>query len=137
MKRRKKQSFQQKMLYGLGALFAVSLLAFFAFFIGSYRTESQTEIGRMEEYNEQLAMNLDSVLDNTKSFLYLHFSEDKIRNLLTCDDSDIDPEGQKQTEKALEKYLKVLVDMGQDALRAAIVTKDGRVYKSVEEIQDD
>lgn len=31
MKRRKKQSFQQKMLYGLGALFAVSLLAFFAF----------------------------------------------------------------------------------------------------------
>ena len=37
MKRRKKQSFQQKMLYGLGALFAVSLLAFLPFMKRSYQ----------------------------------------------------------------------------------------------------
>lgn len=132
-----KKSFQQKMMYGFGALFAVSLLAFLVFFIRSYRREMQTEIEHMEEYNQQLAMNLDSVLDNTDSFLYLHFSDDKIRNLLCSDDSDIDPESQKAAEENLEEYLKLLVDMGHDVLRAVIVTEDGRLYKSVEEIEDD
>lgn len=91
----------------------------------------------MEEYNQQLAMNMDSVLDNTDSFLYLHFSDDKIRNLLCSDDSDIDPESQKAAEENLEEYLNLLVDMGHDVLRAVIVTEDGRIYKSVEEIEDD
>ena len=45
------------MMYGFGALFAVSLLAFLVFFIRSYRREMQTEIEHMEEYNQQLAMN--------------------------------------------------------------------------------
>ena len=45
-----KKSFQQKMMYGFGALFAVSLLAFLVFFIRSYRREMQTEIEHMEEY---------------------------------------------------------------------------------------
>ena len=49
-----KKSFQQKMMYGFGALFAVSLLAFLVFFIRSYRREMQTEIEHMEEYNQQL-----------------------------------------------------------------------------------
>ena len=61
----------------------------------------------------------------------------KIRNLLCSDDSDIDPESQKAAEENLEEYLKLLVDMGHDVLRAVIVTEDGRLYKSVEEIEDD
>lgn len=132
-----KKSLQQTMMYGFGALFSVSLLAFLLFFLRSYQEELQTEIERMEEYNEQLTINLDSILNSTESFLYLHFSDDKIRNLLCSDDSDIDAESQKATENNLEEYLKLLVDMENDVLRAVIVTRDGRIYKSVEEIEDD
>ena len=132
-----KKSLQQTMMYGFGALFAVSLLAFLLFFLRSYQEELQTEIEHMEEYNEQLTINLDSTLNSTESFLYLHFSDDKIRNLLCSDDSDIDAESQKATENNLEEYLKLLVDMENDVLRAVIVTQDGRIYKSVEEIEDD
>ena len=55
---------------------------------------------------------------------------------MCSDDSDIDPEGQKKTEKDLEKSLTLLADMGRDVLRAVIVTNDGRIYKSVEEIEN-
>ena len=67
-----KKSLQQTMMYGFGALFSVSLLAFLLFFLRSYQEELQTEIERMEEYNEQLTINLDSILNSTESFLYLH-----------------------------------------------------------------
>ena len=56
-----KKSLQQTMMYGFGALFSVSLLAFLLFFLRSYQEELQTEIERMEEYNEQLTINLDSI----------------------------------------------------------------------------
>ena len=117
-------------------LFACSFLALAIFFIQSYIQELNIELGHMRNYNRQLSMNLDRVVDTTSSFRYMHFSNDKIRNLLCSDDSDIDPEGQKKTEKDLEESLALLTDMGKDVLRAVIVTNDGRIYKSVEEIED-
>lgn len=127
---------QQKVLSGVGMLFACSFLALAIFFIQSYIQELNIELGHMRNYNRQLSMNLDRVVDTTSSFRYMHFSNDKIRNLLRSDDSDIDPEGQKKTEKDLEESLALLTDMGKDVLRAVIVTNDGRIYKSVEEIED-
>ena len=77
-----KKSLQQTMMYGFGALFAVSLLAFLLFFLRSYQEELQTEIEHMEEYNEQLTINLDSTLNSTESFLYLHFQ--MIKSAIFC-----------------------------------------------------
>lgn len=130
------RTIQQKVLSGVGMLFACSFLAFAIFFLQSYRQEVDIELGHMRSYNRQLSMDIDRVVDTTSSFRYLHFSDDKIRNLLCSDDSDIDPEGQKKTEKDLEKSLTLLADMGRDVLRAVIVTNDGRIYKSVEEIEN-
>lgn len=135
-KRRSRMTIQQKVLSGVGMLFACSFLALAIFFIQSYIQELNIELGHMRNYNRQLSMNLDRVVDTTSSFRYMHFSNDKIRNLLCSDDSDIDPEGQKKTEKDLEESLALLTDMGKDILRAVIVTNDGRIYKSVEEIED-
>lgn len=135
-KRRSRMTIQQKVLSGVGMLFACSFLALAIFFIQSYIQELNIELGHMRNYNRQLGMNLDRVVDTTSSFRYMHFSNDKIRNLLCSDDSDIDPEGQKKTEKDLEESLALLTDMGKDVLRAVIVTNDGRIYKSVEEIED-
>ena len=135
-KRRSRMTIQQKVLSGVGMLFACSFLALAIFFIQSYIQELNIELGHMRNYNRQLSMNLDRVVDTTSSFRYMHFSNDKIRNLLCSDDSDIDPEGQKKTEKHLEESLALLTDMGKDVLRAVIVTNDGRIYKSVEEIED-
>ena len=135
-KRRSRMTIQQKVLSGVGMLFACSFLALAIFFIQSYIQELNIELGHMRNYNRQLSMNLDRVVDTTSSFRYMHFSNDKIRNLLSSDDSDIDPEGQKKTEKDLEESLALLTDMGKDVLRAVIVTNDGRIYKSVEEIED-
>lgn len=135
-KRRSRMTIQQKVLSGVGMLFACSFLALAIFFIQSYIQELNIELGHMRNYNRQLSMNLDRVVDTTSSFRYMHFFNDKIRNLLCSDDSDIDPEGQKKTEKDLEESLALLTDMGKDVLRAVIVTNDGRIYKSVEEIED-
>lgn len=135
-KRRSRMTIQQKVLSGVGMLFACSFLALAIFFIQSYIQELNIELGHMRNYNRQLSMNLDRVVDTTSSFRYMHFSNDKIRNLLCSDDSDIDSEGQKKTEKDLEESLALLTDMGKDVLRAVIVTNDGRIYKSVEEIED-
>lgn len=135
-KRGSRMTIQQKVLSGVGMLFACSFLALAIFFIQSYIQELNIELGHMRNYNRQLSMNLDQVVDTTSSFRYMHFSNDKIRNLLLSDDSDIDPEGQKKTEKDLEESLALLTDMGKDVLRAVIVTNDGRIYKSVEEIED-
>lgn len=135
-KRRSRMTIQQKVLSGVGMLFACSFLALAIFFIQSYIQELNIELGHMRNYNRQLSMNLDRVVDTTSSFRYMHFSNDKIRNFLCSDDSDIDPEGQKKTEKDLEESLALLTDMGKDVLRAVIVTNDGRIYKSVEEIED-
>ena len=135
-KRRSRMTIQQKVLSGVGMLFACSFLALAIFFIQSYIQELNIELGHMRNYNRQLSMNLDRVVDTTSSFRYMHFSNDKIRNLLCSDDSDIDQEGQKKTEKDLEESLALLTDMGKDVLRAVIVTNDGRIYKSVEEIED-
>lgn len=135
-KRRSRMTIQQKVLSGVGMLFACSFLALAIFFIQSYIQELNIELGHMRNYNRQLSMNLDRVVDTTSSFRYMHFSNDKIRNLLCSDDSDIDPEGQKKTEKNLEESLALLTDIGKDVLRAVIVTNDGRIYKSVEEIED-
>lgn len=137
MKRKKStRTIQEKVMSGVGMLFACSFLAFVILFIRSYSQELHMELEHMESYNRQLNMNLERVVDTTSSFKYLHFSNDKIRNLLCSDDSDIDSEGQKKTEKALEESLTLLADMGRDVLRAVIVTNDGRMYKNVEEVED-
>lgn len=131
------KSIQQKVMSGFCILFGVSLLAFLILFIRSYRREVRTELEHMEDYNQQLSMNLDGMMETIDSFRYIHFSDNKIRNLLCSDDRDIDPRSHQETEYKLEEYLKLLVDMGQGVLRAVIVTEDGRVYKNVEEIEDD
>lgn len=131
------KSIQQKVMSGFCILFGVSLLAFLILFIRSYRREVRTELEHMEDYNQQLSMNLDGMMETIDSFRYIHFSDNKIRNLLCSDDRDIDPKSHQETEYKLEEYLKLLVDMGQGVLRAVIVTEDGRVYKNVEEIEDD
>lgn len=131
------KSIQQKVMSGFCIIFGVSLLAFLILFIRSYRREVRTELEHMEDYNQQLSLNLDGMIETIDSFRYIHFSDNKIRNLLCCDDRDIDPESYQETEQKLEEYLKLLTDMGQGVLRAVIVTEDGRVYKNVEEIEDD
>ena len=131
------KSIQQKVMSGFCILFGVSLLAFLILFIRSYRREVRTELEHMEDYNQQLSMNLDGMIEAIDSFRYIHFSDNKIRNLLCSDDCDIDSRSHQETEYKLEEYLKLLVDMGQGVLRAVIVTEDGRVYKNVEEIEDD
>lgn len=131
------KSIQQKVMSGFCILFGVSLLAFLILFIRSYRREVRTELEHMEDYNQQLSMNLDGMIETIDSFRYIHFSDNKIRNLLCSDDCDIDSRSHQETEYKLEEYLKLLVDMGQGVLRAVIVTGDGRVYKNVEEIEDD
>lgn len=136
-KQRAERSIQQKVMSGFFILFGVSLLAFFILFIRSYRREVRTELEHMNDYNEQLSLNLDSVIETIDSFRYIHFSDDKIRNLLCSDDSNIDRKSYQETENKLEEYLKLLVDLGSDVLRAVIVTEDGRIYKNVEEIEDD
>lgn len=84
------KSIQQKVMSGFCILFGVSLLAFLILFIRSYRREVRTELEHMEDYNQQLSMNLDGMIETIASFRYIHFSDNKIRNLLCSDDCDID-----------------------------------------------
>ncbi len=130
-------SFQRKIMYSFGFLFAVSFGVFGLLFVRSYRQEKAVELNHMKEYNGQLSLSLDTMISSTNSLRYLHFSDDRIRNLLCTNDSDIDTWQHKQTEEKLRENLKLLVDMGQYTLRATVVTNDGRVYKNVEEESSD
>lgn len=132
-----KMSFQKKMFYCFAMLFAVSLTAFFIFFSRSYKQERTTELAHMKQYNGQLGMNLDAVIANTDALHYLHFSDDKIRNLLKEDDSDIDAENQREMGEKLKERLALLTDMSDYVLRSTIVTEDGRIYKNLEEKNSD
>lgn len=67
------RTIQQKVLSGVGMLFACSFLAFAIFFLQSYRQEVDIELGHMRSYNRQLSMDIDRVVDTTSSFRYLHF----------------------------------------------------------------
>ncbi|MDQ9758530.1 hypothetical protein RFZ45_06255, partial [Acinetobacter baumannii] len=57
------KSIQQKVMSGFCILFGVSLLAFLILFIRSYRREVRTELEHMEDYNQQLSMNLDGMME--------------------------------------------------------------------------
>ena len=85
----------------------------FDFVYQKLQAEVRTELEHMEDYNQQLSMNLDGMIEAIDSFRYIHFSDNKIRNLLCSDDCDIDSRSHKETEYKLEEYLKLLVDMGQ------------------------
>lgn len=132
-----KMSLQKKMFYGFGLLFVVSLTALLIFFSRSYRQERNSELTHMKQYNGQLSLNLDEVISNTDALRHLHFSDDKIRNLLNDNDSDIDRQNYEEMEEKLEERLAVLTDMSDYILRSTIVTADGRIYKNVEEADSD
>lgn len=132
-----KMSFQKKMLCCFGILFAVSLAALIVFFVRSYRQERATELSYMEQYNGQLSLGLDTMIANTDALRYLHFSDDRIRNLLCTDDSDIDAENHAESGERLKERLTLLTDMGNYVLRATVVTRDGRIYKNLEEENSD
>ena len=125
-------SFRRKIMYSFALLLAVSFGALCLLFYKGYEQEEAIERSYMKEYNEQMNMNLESIVSSVDSFRYLHFSDDKIRNLLYTDDSDIDPEEHERKESRLREELKLLVDMDEYALRATLVTRDGRVYSNIE-----
>lgn len=127
-----KMSLQKKLLYSFSLLFVVSLSALLIFFFRSFQQERKTELAHMNQYNGQLSLNLDTLIAGTDSFRYMHFSDDRIRNLLCSDDSDIDPENHLETVKRLTAQMTLLSDMGDYVLRATLVTADGRVYGSLE-----
>lgn len=126
-----KMSLQKKMLYSYGILFIISLTALMIFFFRSFSQERTTEVAHMTQYNGQLSLNLDTMISGLDGFRYMHFSDDKIRNVISSDDSDIDQESYKETEEKLAGQLTFLTDMGNYVLRAVMVTADGRIYESV------
>lgn len=128
---------QKKMLISYTVLFAVSLFAFLVVFTYNLERDIETELGHMEQYNGQLGLNLDNIVEDVESFCYLHFSDDKIRSVLLSDDSDIDPVYYKETEEKLKERLALLADLEPQVLRATLVTADGRVYKNIQEDQTD
>ncbi|MDC7286219.1 histidine kinase [Blautia schinkii] len=126
-----KLSLQKKMLYSYGLLFVVSLAALLVFFFRSFVQVRTTELAHMTEYNGQLSLNLDTLVSSTDPFRYLHFSDDRIRNLLSSDDKDIDAAVQEKSAEKLEQQLTLLADMQDHVLRALVVTADGRIYGSI------
>lgn len=126
-----KLSLQKKMLYSYGLLFVVSLAALLVFFFRSFVQVRTTELAHMSEYNGQLSLNLDALVSSADPFRYLHFSDDRIRNLLSSDDGDIDAEMQEKTAEKLKQQLTLMADMDDHVLRALVVTADGRIYGSI------
>lgn len=128
---------QKKMTISYILLFAVSLFAFLLVFTFNFERDIRNELDHMEQYNGQLGLNLDNIVEDVESFCYLHFSDDKIRSFLLSDDSDINPEHYEEMEEKLKERLSLLADMEPHVLRVTLYTQDGRTYKNVEEDQTD
>ena len=83
---------QKKMLYSYGVLFAVSLFAFVIFFVRSFRQDMQSEINHMKQSNGQLELNLNDIFESMESFFFFHYSDDRLRTLISSNDRDISPQ---------------------------------------------
>lgn len=130
-------SLQKKLLISYILLFAVSLVAFLVVFVFYFNRDIKTELSHMEENNGQLELNMDKLLEDLESFGLFHFSDNKIRNLIASNDSDIDLENHREMEEKIVERISLLADMEPYLLRATVLTEDGRVYKNVQEDQSD
>lgn len=137
MKYWKNMLIQKKMMVSYVALFGVSLFAFVFILISSFQQDMETEISHMEQFNDQLELSLDNVIEQMEIFSYFQFSDTKVRNLILYDDSDIDPEGYAETKEKLESSLGLLADMEPYVMRVTLLADDGRIFKNIEEDQTD
>lgn len=137
MKYWKNMPIQKKMMVSYVALFGVSLFAFVFILISSFQQDMETEISHMEQFNDQLELSLDNVIEQMEIFSYFQFSDTKVRNLILYDDSDIDPEGYAETKEKLESSLGLLADMEPYVMRVTLLADDGRIFKNIEEDQTD
>lgn len=129
-------SLQKKILYSELFLFIISFLVLVVFAVLDYRQVRQTELSYMRQYNQQLSLNLDTMLSSTDSLKYFYLSDNKLRILLLENESDVDPEGFSEAERQMVEKLSLLADIGGYVLRVNIVTKDGRRYENLVENQE-
>ena len=99
---------QKKMLYSYGILFAVSLIAFVIFFVRSFRQDMQSEINHMKQSNGQLELNLNDIFESMESFFFFHYSDDRLRTLISSNDRDISPQMYASLEELMHEKLNVL-----------------------------
>lgn len=129
-------SLQKKILYSELFLFIISFLVLVVFAVLDYRQVRQTELSYMRQYNQQLSLNLDTILSSTDSLKYFYLSDNKLRILLLENESDVDPEGFSEAEGQMKEKLSLLADIGGYVLRVNIVTQDGRRYENLVENQE-
>lgn len=129
-------SLQKKILYSELFLFIISFLVLVVFAVLDYRQVRQTELSYMRQYNQQLSLNLDTILSSTDSLKYFYLSDNKLRILLLENESDVDPEGFSEAEGKMKEKLSLLADIGGYVLRVNIVTQDGRRYENLVENQE-
>ena len=130
-------SIQKKLLISYILLFAVSLVAFLVVFVFYFQRDIRTELNHMEENNGQLELTMDNLIEDLESFSLFHFSDNKIRNLISSNDSDIDAEAFEEAEENLVERISLLADMEPYLQRVTLMTADGRIYKNVQEDQTD
>lgn len=123
-------SFRKKIMYSFGLIFMVSVIVLILLFGKSYHQGRIMELEHMREANGQMSLNSDTMISDIDLFRYIHFTDDKIRNLLYTEDRDIDKKAYETAEEELEERLKLLVDIGKYTLRASLVTMDGRSYSN-------
>lgn len=128
---------QKKMLYSYGILFVVSLIAFVIFFVRSFRQDMQSEINHMKQSNGQLELNLNDIFESMESFFFFHYSDDRLRTLISSNDRDISPQMYASLEELMHEKLNVLATTEPYVLRATLLTSDGRIYKNLDEDQTD
>lgn len=126
-------SLQRKILYSELFLFVISFLVLAVFAVLDFKQVRETELSYMHQYNQQLNLNIDTILASTDSLKYFHLSDNKLRSLLLENDEQVDPQGYHETEKQLTEKLSLLADMGGYILRANIAVQDGRIYENLVE----
>lgn len=123
-------SFRKKIMYSFGLILMVSVIVLILLFGKSYHQGRIMELEHMREANGQMSLNSDTMISDIDLFRYIHFTDDKMRNLLYTEDRDIDEKAYEAAEEELEERLKLLVDIGKYTLRASLVTMDGRSYSN-------
>ncbi len=129
-------SFRKKIMYSFGLILLVSVMVLLLLFGKSYHQGKTMELEHMREANGQMSLNSDTMLSDVDSFRYIHFTDDKIRNLLYTKDREIDEKAYEKSEEELGERLKLLVNLGKYTLRASLVTTDGRSYSNTDVSQE-
>lgn len=132
----KKMSFKKKILSSYILFIGISCLLIAIYILKSMESAKEESYSYMYQFGEQVSMSTDVIVSNMDRIRFLHFIDDKIKNMLRRSMEDKSMEQLLDENDYIERALSHMTNMNQYVVRATIVNEYGDVYSNVKTNND-